>query len=100
MSQKTIDKLIINDAYTEPARYWAYVRESQEFELREGRRKAGYWKTSGVSRSSNDDPGEFVELELVNKIRPRVQKSLPCYLDMPQYPYFIMLYVLYIYYNG
>ncbi len=74
MSQKTIDKLIINDAYTEPARYWAYVRESQEFELREGRRKAGYWKTSGVSRSSNDDPGEFVELELVNKIRPRVQK--------------------------
>jgi len=74
MSQKTIDKLIINDAYTEPTRYWAYIRESQEFELREGRRKAGYWKLSGVGRNHNDDPGEFVELELVNKIRSRIQK--------------------------
>ncbi len=74
MSQKTIDKLIINGAYTEPTRYWAYVRERQEFELREGRRKAGYWKLSGVGRKDNDDLGEFVELELVNKIRPRVQK--------------------------
>src|SRR3990167_11198021 len=69
MSQKSIDKLIINDAYTEPTRYWAYIRESQEFELREGRRKAGYWKLSGVGRNGNDDLGEFVELELVNKIR-------------------------------
>jgi len=74
MSQKSIDKLIINDAYTEPTRYWAYIRESQEFELREGRRKAGYWKLSGVGRNGNDDLGEFVELELVNKIRSRVQK--------------------------
>ncbi|MDP2705497.1 MAG: DEAD/DEAH box helicase family protein [bacterium] len=74
MSQKSIDKLIINDAYTEPTRYWAYIRESQEFELRDGRRKAGYWKLSGVGRNGNDDLGEFVELELVNKIRSRVQK--------------------------
>ena len=74
MSQKSIDKLIINDAYTEPTRYWAYIRESQEFELREGRRKAGYWKLSGVGHNGNDDLGEFVELELVNKIRSRVQK--------------------------
>ena len=74
MPQKTIDKLIINGAYAEPTQYWAYTRESKEFELREGRRKAGYWKTSGVGRDDTDDPGEFVPLELVNKIRPRVQK--------------------------
>lgn len=74
MSQKQITKLIINDAYTEPISYWAYLREKQEFELREGRRKAGYWKLSGVGRNDNDDLGEFVELELVNKIRSRVKK--------------------------
>jgi len=73
MSQKSIDKLIINDAYTEPSQYWAYIRESQEFELKDGRRKAGYWKLSGIGRKDKDDLGEFVELELVNKIRSRVE---------------------------
>lgn len=72
MSQKHIDKLIINDAYAEPTQHWAYLREKQEFELREGRRKAGYWKLSGVGRRGTDDQGEFVPIELVNQIRPRV----------------------------
>ena len=72
MSQKHIDKLIVNDAYAEPAQHWAYLREKQEFELREGRRKAGYWKLSGVGRRGADDQGEFVPIELVNQIRPRV----------------------------
>ena len=72
MSQKHIDKLIVNDAYAEPTQHWAYLREKQEFELREGRRKAGYWKLSGVGRRGTDDQGEFVPIELVNQIRPRV----------------------------
>ena len=74
MSQKSIGKLIINGAHTEPTQYWTYVRETQEFELRDGRRPAGYWRTSGVGKNAADDPGEFVPLELVNKIRPRVEK--------------------------
>ena len=74
MSQKTIGKLIINGAHAEPTQYWAYIRETQEFELKEGRRPAGYWRTSGVGKKAADDPGEFVLLELVNMIRPRVIK--------------------------
>ncbi len=73
MSQKVIDKLIINSPFEEPKYYWAYLREKQEFEKKEGRRKAGYWKSSGVGKVSHDDPGEFVEIKLVNNIRPRVQ---------------------------
>lgn len=69
---KVIDKLVINRPYEEPKKYWAYVRESQEFELREGRRKSGYWRASSKTATNYDDPGEFVEIELVNKIRPRV----------------------------
>lgn len=69
---KVIDKLIINSPYEEPKKHWAYMRESQEFELREGRRKSGYWKASSKTLANYDDPGEFVEIELVNKIRPRV----------------------------
>lgn len=69
---KIIDKLIINSPYEVPQKHWAYLRESQEFELREGRRKSGYWKATSRTLANNDDPGEFVEIELVNKIRPRV----------------------------
>jgi len=38
----------------------------------EGRRSAGYVVASGDSRAS-DDPGIFVEIPLVNRIRPRVK---------------------------
>ena len=70
---KVIDKLIINTPYEEPKKYWLYKRENQSFELIEGRRKSGYWKKSD-QRLDNNDPGEFVEIELVNRIRPRVKK--------------------------
>ena len=70
---KVIDKLIINSPYEEPKKYWLYKRENQSFELIEGRRKSGYWKKSD-QRLDNNDPGEFVEIELVNRIRPRVKK--------------------------
>ena len=69
---KVIDKLIINSPHEEPSKHWAYIRESQEFELRDGRRKSGYWKATARNVANYDDPGEFVEIELVNKIRPRV----------------------------
>jgi type III restriction enzyme len=42
------------------------------FELKEGRRPAGYVVASGDSRAF-DDPGIFVEIPLVNQIRPRVK---------------------------
>lgn len=71
MSSATIDRLIINSPYEEPARHWRYERETRTFHLAEGRRPAGYVVASGDSRAF-DDPGIFVEIPLVNKVRPRV----------------------------
>jgi len=67
MDQKGIDQLIINSPYEEPKEYWLYDRETQEFERKVGRRKSGYWRSSVRSSQSYDDPGEFVEIPLVNK---------------------------------
>ena len=67
-----IDKLIINSPYEEPKYYWHYDREHRSFEKREGRRPAGYVVATPDSRGF-DDPGVFVPIELVNKIRPRVK---------------------------
>jgi type III restriction enzyme len=67
-----IDRLIINSPYAEPRRYWRYNRENRTFTLVEGeRRPAGYVVASESSRSF-DDPGVFVEIPLVNQIRPRI----------------------------
>ena len=69
----TIDRLIVNSPYEEPQRYWQYNRERRTFTLIEGeRRKAGYVIASESSRAF-DDPGVFVEIPLVNQIRPRVR---------------------------
>jgi len=68
----TIDRLIINSPYTEPSRHWRYERETRTFDLAEGRRPAGYVVASESSRAF-DDPGTFVEIPLVNQIRPRVR---------------------------
>lgn len=68
-----IDKLIINSPYVEPQQYWEYLRESREFILQSGRRPAGYVVASENSKSF-DDPGVFIEIDLVNQIRPRVSK--------------------------
>jgi type III restriction enzyme len=72
MPRATIDRLIINSPYEEPARHWRYERETRTFDLVEGRRPAGYVVASGDSRAF-DDPGIFVEIPLVNQIRPRVK---------------------------
>ena len=68
-----IEKLIINEPYKEPQRHWLYDRNLKEFTLREGRRKSGYWKKSEKKLDFND-PGEYVTIDLVNKIRPRIKK--------------------------
>ncbi len=68
----TIDRLIINSPYEEPQRHWRYDRETRLFDLVEGRRPAGYVVATPGSRSF-DDPGIFVEIPLVNQIRPRVK---------------------------
>jgi type III restriction enzyme len=71
MGKTTIDRLIINSPYEEPAQHWRYERETRTFDLAEGRRPAGYVVASGDSKAF-DDPGVFVAIPLVNQIRPRL----------------------------
>ena len=54
MSQKTIDRLIVNSPYEEPAKCWSYDRDRRTFSLMEGRRPAGYIVASEGSRSFDD----------------------------------------------
>jgi type III restriction enzyme len=68
----TIDQLIINSPYEEPREHWRYHRETRLFTRESERRKAGYIRASESSRSF-DDPGIFIELPLVNQIRPRIK---------------------------
>jgi type III restriction enzyme len=70
---KTIDHLIINGPYEKPRQHLKYIREIRKFELVEGRRPAGYIVASEASQTF-DDPGIFIPLPLVNKIRERVDK--------------------------
>ena len=71
MTQAKIDRLIINKPYEEPAKHWRYVRETREFKRENYRRPAGYLVASEDSKTF-DDPGVFVEIPLVNRIRERV----------------------------
>ena len=64
--------MIINSPYEEPEKYWSYHRERRTFSLADGRRPAGYVIALEGSRSF-DDPGHFVEIPLVNRIRPCVR---------------------------
>lgn len=67
-----IDQLIINSPYLEPKEHWSYDPTSQSFSRKPGRRSAGYVIASQKERTFND-PGKFVEIPLVNQIRPRVK---------------------------
>jgi type III restriction enzyme len=67
----SIDRLIVNSPFEVPQAHWAYDRESRTFSLDEGRRPAGYIVATPDSKGF-DDPGMFVEIPLVNRIRPRV----------------------------
>ncbi len=68
---KGIDHLIINSPFIEPTCHWAYEREAKSFKKLAGRRPAGY-VTASPGKASFDDPGIFVQLETVNRIRERV----------------------------
>ena len=68
-----IDRLIINSAYSEPAAHWRYDLNKQSFVQEPGRRPAGYF-VSGQGSNQYNDIGQFIELPLVNMIRPRVKK--------------------------
>ena len=72
MEKIPIGQLIINSPYKEPMQYWSYERETRSFNLKEGRRPAGYVVATENSRSF-DDPGRFIEIPLVKIIRPRVK---------------------------
>ncbi|MBO8129153.1 MAG: DEAD/DEAH box helicase family protein [Peptococcaceae bacterium] len=72
MAKTTIDRLIINSPYEEPKHYWRYDPATKLFDLVEGRRPAGYVVATPGSKTF-DDPGIFVEIPLVNQIRPRVK---------------------------
>ena len=72
MERSSIDQLIINKPYEEPAEHWTYNRERRTFSRARDRRPAGYLIASGDSKTF-DDPGVFVEIPLVNQIRPRVK---------------------------
>ena len=68
----TINRLIVNSPYDEPSQHWRYDHRTRLFDLADGRRPAGYVVASKDSQAF-DDPGTFVEIELVNRIRPRVK---------------------------
>jgi type III restriction enzyme len=68
----TIDRLILNPPFAEPAKHWKYYRETRDFELVHERRVAGYVQATPGAKSF-DDPGVFVEMPLVNLIRARVK---------------------------
>ena len=72
MPSATIDRLIVNPPYEEPAWHWRYDRTTRLFNLQEGRRPAGYVVASGDA-AAFDDPGVFREIPLVNRIRERVK---------------------------
>ncbi len=71
MARSSIDTLIKNSPYREPELYWSYDSSTHLFDLVDGRRPAGYVIASERSKTF-DDPGVFVEIPLVNQIRPRV----------------------------
>lgn len=67
-----IDQLIINSAYREPTHHWKYDLNGQTFVREPGRRPAGYF-VAGQGSNQYNDIGQFIELPLVNRIRPRVK---------------------------
>ena len=73
MSAK-IEQLIINSPYTEPLYHWEYNKESKNFNKVDGRRSAGYLVASRDARNFDDDSGIFIEIELVNRIRPKIKE--------------------------
>ena len=70
--RKRIDQLIVNSPYEEPTRYWKQDPKTRWFELKDGRRPAGYVVSANGADAFND-PGRFIPIPLANRIRPRVK---------------------------
>ena len=68
-----IDHLIINSPYQEPQQHWDYNHSRMAFELADGRRPSGYTIASTTKKLIND-PGVFVQIPLVNKVRGRIKE--------------------------
>ena len=68
-----IKNLIICGPYEAPSQHWKYDRIKRKFELASGRRPAGFLIATQDSKVF-DDPGEFREIEQVNRIRGRVDE--------------------------
>ena len=66
-----IKNLIICNPYKMPSQHWRYDRTRRKFILLNERRPAGFLIASQSSKEF-DDSGEFRELELVNRIRERI----------------------------
>lgn len=66
-----IDELVINSPYEEPSEHWRYDRDRFEFKREPRRRPSGYMVATKAA-TTDEDPGDFVELPLVNRIRKRV----------------------------
>jgi type III restriction enzyme len=71
MTVAKIDRLIINGPFKEPTHYWAYDQRARSFTKKDGRRPAGFVRSSGSGKL--DDPGIFVPFDLPNRIRERVR---------------------------
>ena len=56
MPQTTIDRLIVNSPYEEPARHWRYDRTTRMFDLAKGRRPAGYGFNAAAAQDVADGP--------------------------------------------
>lgn len=65
-----IDRLVINSPYEEPSRHWRYDRDRFEFKVEESRRPSGYMVASEAA-TTDENPGDFRPLPLVNRIRKR-----------------------------
>lgn len=72
-ASQTIDQLIISSPFEEPKEHWSFDHQNQTFFRKPSRRTAGYIIASQSGNPLND-PGRFVEIPLVNLIRPRVAK--------------------------
>lgn len=64
---------VVNSPYKIPKYHFEYDENKQTYNRKEGRRNAGYYATIG-KQEAGTGATRFMELELANMIRPRVQE--------------------------
>ncbi|MBP6949148.1 MAG: DEAD/DEAH box helicase family protein [Candidatus Pacebacteria bacterium] len=63
---------VVNSPYKEPLSHFEYDENSERYDKKDGRRKAGYYATIG-KQEAGTGATKFFELDLANMIRPRVR---------------------------